>query len=52
MKENELDNSINTLVEILELKKDKNGFYKTLWGKKSIVGIKETIKKILKIEVD
>jgi len=38
---------IAELILILELKKKRDGFYHTAWGKKSYIGLIETIKAIL-----
>jgi hypothetical protein len=40
---------IEKLIRVLNLKK-KRGVYETEWGKKTDVGLRETIKNILEIE--
>jgi hypothetical protein len=39
------------LIEILQVKKDRKGFYKTLWGKKTFEGLVATIESILQIDL-
>ena len=40
---------IEELIDVLDLKK-KKGYYETKWGKKTDIGLKETIKNILEVE--
>jgi hypothetical protein len=39
------------LIEVLQVKKDRQGYYKTLWGKKSFEGLVKTIEAILQIDL-
>lgn len=39
--------TVEKLIEVLELKQDKKGFFKTTWGKKTFEGLRETIENII-----
>jgi hypothetical protein len=41
------DLTLQRLINVLLLKADKKGMYQTAWGRKTIVGLKETIKNII-----
>ena len=39
--------NVEKLIEVLELKHDRKGFFTTTWGKKSFEGLRETIENII-----
>ena len=39
--------TLQRLINVLLLKQDKKGLYVTAWGKKTLTGLKETIKNII-----
>jgi hypothetical protein len=39
--------TVDKLIEVLQLKSDRKGFFKTSWGKKSFEGLRETIENII-----
>lgn len=39
--------TMDKLIEVLELKHDRKGFFKTAWGKKTFEGLRETIENII-----
>jgi hypothetical protein len=47
MNQQQLQNYTNSMIDLLSIKIDKNGFYSTSWGKKSFQGLQETFKSIL-----
>jgi hypothetical protein len=46
-REDLLDTKLEKIIEILGLIPDKKGLYNTLWGKKTLKGLKETLRNIL-----
>jgi len=39
--------TMEKLIEVLELKHDRKGFFNTTWGKKTFEGLRETIENII-----
>ena len=39
--------TVEKLIEVLNIKQDRKGFYKTTWGKKTFEGLRKTIENII-----
>jgi|688.fasta_scaffold1620918_1 hypothetical protein len=45
MNQQQLQNYTNSMIDLLSIKMDKNGFYSTSWGKKSFQGLQDLTNK-------
>jgi hypothetical protein len=39
--------TVEKLIEVLQLKPDRKGFFRTAWGRKTFEGLRETIENII-----
>lgn len=47
MKPETLDKIANKIIEVLNLEMDRQGYYYTTWGKKTLQGLIETLKRVI-----
>ena len=41
------DTKLEKIIDVLDLRPDKKRLYNTLWGKKTLKGLKETLRNLL-----
>lgn len=39
--------TVEKLIEVLQLKQNRKGYFKTSWGKKTFEGLRETIENVI-----